>query len=99
MVCGNGSAPIEEVATHFGIDSLPDGEAGAYHTIGGFVMARLGRVPKTADASGLVVAEAVIGQLYLAVLVARLVGLHLSAYRDDHAERAAPPTERSWRTR
>jgi hypothetical protein len=35
-------------------------------------------VPKTVDASGLVVAEAVVGQLYLTVLVARLVGLHLS---------------------
>ena len=34
-------------------------------------------VPNTVDASGLVVAEAVIGQLYLTVLVARLVGLHL----------------------
>jgi putative hemolysin len=45
----DGSAPIEEVATHFGIDQLPPDEAGAYHTIGGFVMARLGRVPKTAD--------------------------------------------------
>ena len=44
-----GSAPMEDVATHFGIDSLPEDEAGAYHTIGGFVMARLGRVPKTAD--------------------------------------------------
>jgi hypothetical protein len=42
-------------------------------------------VPKTIDASGLVVAEAVIGQLYLAVLVARLVGLHLSG-RHDNAE-------------
>ena len=41
---------MEEVLTHFGIDSLPEDEAGAYHTIGGFVMARLGRVPKTADA-------------------------------------------------
>ncbi len=30
--------------------ALPEDEAGAYHTIGGFVMARLGRVPKTADA-------------------------------------------------
>ena len=45
----DGSAAMEEVATHFGIDDLPEGEAGAYHTIGGFVMARLGRVPKTAD--------------------------------------------------
>ena len=45
-----GSAPMEHVATHFGMDSLPEDEAGAYHTIGGFVMARLGRVPRTADA-------------------------------------------------
>jgi putative hemolysin len=44
-----GSAPMEQVATHFGMDSLPADEAGAYHTIGGFVMARLGRVPRTAD--------------------------------------------------
>jgi len=44
-----GSAPMEEVATHFGMDALPEDEAGAYHTIGGFVMARLGRVPRTAD--------------------------------------------------
>ena len=35
-------------------------------------------VPKTVDASGLVVAEAVVGQLYLTVLIARLVGLHLA---------------------
>ena len=45
----DGSAAMEEVTTHFGMDSLPEDEAGAYHTIGGFVMARLGRVPKTAD--------------------------------------------------
>ena len=44
-----GSAPMEDVATHFGMDALPEDETGAYHTIGGFVMARLGRVPKTAD--------------------------------------------------
>ena len=45
----DGSAAMEDVSTHFGMDSLPEDEAGAYHTIGGFVMARLGRVPKTAD--------------------------------------------------
>jgi putative hemolysin len=45
----DGSAPMEEVLTRFGLDPLPDEEAGAYHTIGGFAMARLGRVPKTAD--------------------------------------------------
>ena len=39
-------------------------------------------VPATVDASGLVVAEAVVGQLYLTVLVARLVGLHLSRRRE-----------------
>ena len=45
----DGSAAMEEVQTHFGMDGLPEEEAGAYHTIGGFVMARLGRVPKAAD--------------------------------------------------
>lgn len=45
----DGSAAMEDVSAHFGLDGLPEDEAGAYHTIGGFVMARLGRVPKTAD--------------------------------------------------
>jgi putative hemolysin len=45
----DGSAAMEQVAVHFGLDALPEDEAGAYHTIGGFVMARLGRVPKAAD--------------------------------------------------
>jgi putative hemolysin len=44
-----GSASMEDVAAHFGLDNLPEEEAGAYHTIGGFVMARLGRVPRAAD--------------------------------------------------
>jgi putative hemolysin len=46
----DGSAAMEDVQAHFGMDGLPEEEAGAYHTIGGFVMARLGRVPKAADA-------------------------------------------------
>jgi putative hemolysin len=45
----DGSAPMEEVLERFGLDALPEEEAGAYHTIGGFVMARLGRVPRAAD--------------------------------------------------
>jgi len=45
----DGSASMETVSTHFALDPMPEEEAGAYHTIGGFVMARLGRVPKTAD--------------------------------------------------
>jgi putative hemolysin len=44
-----GSAAMEEVMQHFGLDPLPEEEKGAYQTIGGFVMARLGRVPKAAD--------------------------------------------------
>jgi putative hemolysin len=45
----DGSAPMEQVLDRFGLDPLPEEEAGAYHTIGGFVMARLGRVPRVAD--------------------------------------------------
>src|SRR5688572_25135378 len=44
-----GSAAMEEVMQHFGLDGVPEDERGAYQTIGGFVMARLGRVPKAAD--------------------------------------------------
>ncbi|MEZ5288468.1 MAG: hemolysin family protein [Vicinamibacterales bacterium] len=44
-----GSASIEEVVTRLELEPLPEEEAGAYHTLGGFVMARLGRVPKVAD--------------------------------------------------
>ena len=45
----DGSTAMEAVMSRFTIDELPEGEAGAYHTMGGFVMARLGRVPKAAD--------------------------------------------------
>jgi putative hemolysin len=43
-----GTAPIGEVVTKFAVD-LPADEVGAYHTLAGFVMARLGRIPHTAD--------------------------------------------------
>jgi putative hemolysin len=45
----DGAAPIDEVANEIGIEDLPEGEDGTYHTLGGFVMARLGRIPRTAD--------------------------------------------------
>ncbi len=45
----DGAAPIDDVTTELGLDDLPDGESGTYHTLGGFVMARLGHVPRTAD--------------------------------------------------
>jgi putative hemolysin len=45
----DGSASMEEVTSRLALEDLPPEEAGAYHTLGGFVMARLGRVPKAAD--------------------------------------------------
>lgn len=44
-----GSAAMDAVLEKFALPALPEEEAGAYHTIGGFVMARLGRVPECAD--------------------------------------------------
>ena len=43
-----GFAPMEEVTSRLAIE-VPEGEAGAYHTLAGFVMARLGHVPRAAD--------------------------------------------------
>ena len=45
----DGSAPMEEAARKFELE-VPEGEIGAYHTVAGFVMARLGHIPRTADA-------------------------------------------------
>jgi putative hemolysin len=45
----DGSAPIEQVLDRLGLEALPEDESGAYHTLGGFIMARLGHVPHTAD--------------------------------------------------
>ncbi|MEZ5291927.1 MAG: hemolysin family protein [Vicinamibacterales bacterium] len=45
-----GALPISEVANEIGMGDLPEDEMGAYHTLGGFVMTRLGRIPRTADA-------------------------------------------------
>ena len=46
----DGATTIDDVVSDLGLDELPDGESGAYHTLGGFVMARLGRIPRTTDA-------------------------------------------------
>ena len=45
----DGATTIADVVSELGLDELPADEAGAYHTLGGFVMARLGRIPRTAD--------------------------------------------------
>ena len=44
--------------------------------------------PATVEARMLCTVEAIAGQLYLAVLVARLVGLHIAHQSRDHSERA-----------
>jgi magnesium and cobalt exporter, CNNM family len=44
-----GSASMEEVIAKFDLQ-VPEEESGAYHTLAGFVMARLGHIPRTADA-------------------------------------------------
>jgi putative hemolysin len=45
----DGSAPMDEVVAKLDLE-VPEGEAGAYHTLAGFVMARLGHIPGPADA-------------------------------------------------
>lgn len=42
------SVGMEEFATKFDLQ-IPEEESGAYHTLAGFVMARLGHIPRTAD--------------------------------------------------
>src|SRR6266568_4909160 len=45
----DGLVPIDEFKEYFKIDRLPDEESGAFHTIGGFIMERLGRIPVADD--------------------------------------------------
>jgi putative hemolysin len=44
-----GLTPVDEVKDAVGLRHLPDEESGDFHTLGGFVMARMKRVPKVAD--------------------------------------------------
>lgn len=46
----DGTKPVEEIKDLLKIESLPDEDEGSYQTLGGFVMAQLGRVPKAGDA-------------------------------------------------
>lgn len=45
----DGLAPIEIVKTKFKIEVMPNEEKGMYHTVGGFALMYLGRVPKAGD--------------------------------------------------
>jgi putative hemolysin len=45
----DGLTPIDEVKDVIGLAYLPEEESGDFHTLGGFLMARMKRVPRTAD--------------------------------------------------
>jgi putative hemolysin len=45
----DGALPVEEFGDIFPTVRLPGDERGSYHTLGGFVMTHLGRVPRAAD--------------------------------------------------
>ena len=45
----DGSTDMDEVITRFGLGALSARDRSEYRTLGGFVMARLGRVPRAAD--------------------------------------------------
>ena len=45
----DGLVPVDEVKELCHIAALPGEEQGNYHTLGGFVMMQLGRIPRTAD--------------------------------------------------
>lgn len=45
----DGLMPLDRFKEIFGLERLPGEERGLFHTLAGFAMARLGRVPRTAD--------------------------------------------------
>lgn len=45
----DGLISTDEFKEYFQIKKLPDEKLGGYHTLGGFVMSRLGRIPKVSD--------------------------------------------------
>lgn len=45
----DGLLPIDELKGLLGIQALPEEELGNYHTVGGFVISQLGRVPKKTE--------------------------------------------------
>jgi len=45
----DGMTPLDEVKDVVGLRSLPGEDSGDFHTLGGFVMAQINRIPKIAD--------------------------------------------------
>ena len=46
----DGLLPIDELKEKLGIVVLPDDEPGNFHTVGGFMLFQMGRIPRKADA-------------------------------------------------
>ena len=45
----DGLVPIDEFKDYFHIKKLPDEKSGVFHTVGGFIMHRLGHIPASGD--------------------------------------------------
>ncbi len=45
----DGTLPVDDFRQLFNIPALPEEDAGKYHTLAGFVMKRMGRIPAVAD--------------------------------------------------
>lgn len=45
----DGLVPVDEFKEKFSLSKLPGEKSGNYHTVGGFVMYKLGRIPITGD--------------------------------------------------
>ncbi|MBI2597526.1 HlyC/CorC family transporter [Candidatus Daviesbacteria bacterium] len=45
----DGLVPIDEFKDYFHIKKLPDEKSGVFHTVGGFIMYRLGHIPASGD--------------------------------------------------
>jgi len=45
----DGMVPVDEIKDLTGLAHLPDEENGTFHTLGGFVMAQMNRIPSVAD--------------------------------------------------
>ncbi len=45
----DGLTPVDDVKDALGLKALPEEESGDFHTLGGFLMARMKRVPRVAD--------------------------------------------------
>jgi putative hemolysin len=45
----DGSLPVDELQDRLNIAHWPNVEGGAYHTLGGFIMAQLGRIPAVSE--------------------------------------------------